>query len=258
MYMAPSQADVHFHALPGIDDGPATIEESVALIHAATRDGTTTVVATPHVRSDFVTDVGDLHDRVAELRAAVSSAGLQVTLQPGAELGHDMVGRLGQAELESLAQGPPGNRWLLVETPFEGMGPAFRSATSELRDRGFGIVIAHPERSADATLDRSAGLRREVAEGAVAQVNGQSITGDHGPDARAASFRLIAEGLVTIVGSDAHGPTRPPLLTDARRALQLGGVSPGTSRALTASGPLRLLARGVAARRETRTGVLVA
>lgn len=256
--MRNTQADVHFHALPGIDDGPATIEESVALISAAALDGSTTIVATPHVRSDFVTDVSDLHDRVAELQSAVDASGLGVHVQPGAELGHDMVGRLSQGDLELLAQGPRGSRWLLVETPFEGIAPEFHSATAELRDRGFGIVIAHPERSADATLENSAGLRHELAEGAVAQVNGQSITGDHGRDARAAAFRMISEGLVTLVGSDAHGPTRPPLLGQARRELLGGGVSAGVSRALTVSGPLRLLARGLPAGHESRPRVLVA
>lgn len=257
--MTPSaQADVHFHALPGIDDGPATMEESVHLIRAAALDGTTTVVATPHVRSDFVTDVGDLHERVAELRAAVAVAGVTMTIEPGAELGHDMVGRLTQSELELLAQGPPADRWLLVETPFEGIDETFHSATAELRERGFATVIAHPERSADATLQHSAGLRRELAEGAIAQVNGQSITGDHGPDARAAAFRLIAGGLVAVVGSDAHGPTRPPLLDQARQELLRGGIGAGTGRALTVGGPLRLLARGVSVPRERRPSVLVA
>lgn len=252
------QADLHFHALPGIDDGPETVGDSLALIRAAALDGTTTVVATPHVRSDFVTAVDDLHERVGALRVRADEAGLRVRLLPGAELGHDMVGRLDQQELESIAQGPPGNRWLLVETPFEGMGPDFHTATSELRDRGFGIVIAHPERSADATLDHSAGLRRELTAGAVAQVNAQSLTGDHGPQARTAAFGLIGEGLVAIVGSDAHGPSRPPLLGQARAELLEGGIHAAVGRALTVSGPLGLLARGVCTAHQHRSDLLVA
>ena len=98
------------------------------------------------------------------------------------------------------------------------MGEDFHAATGELRDRGFGVVIAHPERSADAALDGSAGLRRELAAGSLAQVNAQSITGAHGADARRAALELIAEGLVSVVASDAHGPTRPPLLSEVRSA----------------------------------------
>jgi protein-tyrosine phosphatase len=203
-----------------------------------------------------VTDLTELHERVRELRSAVGVAGLGVSVRPGGELGHDMVGRLGQRELDSIAQGPPGARWLLVETPFPGIGEDFHAATEELRDRGFGIVVAHPERSADAELFGSAGLRREIAAGARAQVNAQSLTGEHGPAARTAALKLIREGLVAIVGSDAHGPTRPPLLAQARRELAEAGFDAAVGRTLTIGGPLGLLARGVDAAQ--RGGVLVA
>jgi protein-tyrosine phosphatase len=244
--MRSQQADLHFHALPGLDDGPATIAESVELIRAAQADGSTLVVATPHVRHDYLTDVSDLHERVRELRSAAGAAGLSVSVRPGGELGHEMVGRLSQGDLESIAQGPPGCRWLLVETPFEGVAEDFHAATAELRDRGFGVLVAHPERSADAQVDGARGLLREIASGGCAQVNAQSITGEHGPGARTAALRLVREGLATIVGSDAHGPTRPPLLTRVRRTLADEGVDAATARGLTVAGPLRLLARGIA------------
>lgn len=240
--------ELHFHALHGLDDGPATLGESVDLLRRAAEDGTATVVATPHVRGDFVTDVSDLPDRVRELAAAAADEGIGIDLRAGGEMGHDMVGRLTQPELELISQGPPAGRWLLVEAPFHAIDDDFHSATEELRDRGFGVVIAHPERSADASLDGSAGLRRELAAGALAQVNAQSITGAHGPDARRAAYGLIAEGLVSIVASDAHGPTRPPLLAEARRVLADDGFDVGLCRGLTLGGPRGLLARGIPGR----------
>ncbi len=50
---------------------------------------------------------------------------------------------------------------------------------------------------------------------------------------------------MTIVGSDAHGPTRPPLLAQARRELARAGLGGAGCRALTMTGPLGLLARGL-------------
>jgi protein-tyrosine phosphatase len=198
------------------------------------------------VRSDFFTDVPSLPDRVAEVRSALAGAGIALEVLCGGELGHDMVGRLRQHELELIAQGPSRGRWLLVETPFEGVSESFHAATAELRDRGFGVLVAHPERSADAQVEGAEGLRREIASGACAQVNAQSITGEHGPGARTAALRLVREGLVTVVGSDAHGPTRPPLLTRVRRTLAEEGIDAATARGLTVAAPLRLLARGIA------------
>jgi protein-tyrosine phosphatase len=241
--------ELHFHALPGLDDGPRTMADSVELLRLAALDATTTIVATPHVRSDFVTDISDFPDRLAELRAALEAAGIAVALLPGGELGHDMVGRLTQVELESLAQGPPRARWLLLETPFGGMGEDFHAAADELRDRGFGILIAHPERSADASLYGSRGLRRELAAGALAQVNAQSVTGQHGAEAQVAAFDLIGEGLISAIASDAHGTTRPPLLGEAGRRLVDGGVDADVANWLVRGGPERLLARGIRRRR---------
>jgi len=240
-------AEIHFHALPGLDDGPATLEESVELLALAVADGTGTVVATPHVRTDFVTDVWQVIEGVRELSAVLAATGIEVDLRAGGELCHEMVGRLSQTELEMIAQGPHGARWQLVEAPFDALGHDFHAATDELRDRGFSVVVAHPERSADAALSGSAGLRRELAAGSLAQVNAQSIVGAHGRDAREAALALISEGLVSVVASDAHGPSRPPLLGEARASLLEQGIDRLLGTSLTASGPRRLLHRGIPA-----------
>ena len=70
-----SYADIHFHILPGVDDGPSSMDESVALAAAAVADGTRVVVATPHVRTGFLTDVSELPDRVRELEERLAREG---------------------------------------------------------------------------------------------------------------------------------------------------------------------------------------
>jgi len=44
------RVDIHTHILPGLDDGPLTLEQSLLMARAAGLDGTTTIVATPHSR----------------------------------------------------------------------------------------------------------------------------------------------------------------------------------------------------------------
>jgi protein-tyrosine phosphatase len=238
--------DLHFHLLPGVDDGPADLDESLDLARAALRAGTGTVVATPHVRPDLgLTDAREILERVRELRAALAAAGLPLEITCGGELGHDMAFDLTREELDLLAQGPRGSRWLLVETPFHGIGEDFHAATAALRALGFGVLVAHPERSADAALDGAAGLRRELAGGSLAQVNAPSLTGGHGEDARRSAWALLEEDLVAVIASDAHGPTRPPALRLAYETLVDGGVAPATANALVATGPRALLAQGM-------------
>jgi protein-tyrosine phosphatase len=243
-------ADLHFHLLPGVDDGPADMDASLDLARAAVADGTGTVVVTPHVRADLgLTDAVEIHARVLELRFRLDAAGIPLELRCGGELGHEQVGRMRQSELELLAQGPSGARWVLVETPFHGIGDDFHEATTELRERGFGVLVAHPERSADASLDGGAGLRAELAAGSLAQLNALSLTGAHGEEACTAAWELIAEGLIDLVASDAHGPTRPPAMSLAQRTLLEVGISRRATAGLIGSTPHRLLAVGMPSRR---------
>jgi protein-tyrosine phosphatase len=235
-------ADIHFHILPGVDDGPCSMDESVALAAAAVADGTRVVVATPHVRSGFLTDVSELPDRVRELEERLALEEIGLAVRRGAELGHDMVGRLSQAELDSVAHGPPGGRWLLVETPFVGLGDEFTAATDELRDRGFAVVIAHPERARDCA---GATLRHELARGSMLQVNAWSLVGRHGPEAYERAHEMLRAGRVGLIASDAHGGRRQPALTLGVAACGQAGLSSHDAQRLVGSTPHRLLERGL-------------
>ena len=239
-----SCADIHFHILPGVDDGPSSMDESVALAAAAVADGTRTVVATPHVRPGFLTDVSDLPDRVRELRERLAREGIGLAVRRGAELGHDMVGRLSQAELDSVAHGPPGGRWLLVETPFVGLDGEFTAATDELRDRGFAVVIAHPERARGAA---GAVLRYERERGSMLQVNAWSLVGRHGPEAYEKAHEMLRGGRVGLIASDAHGGVRQPALTIGVAACGQAGLGAHDAQRLVGAVPHRLLERGLAA-----------
>jgi protein-tyrosine phosphatase len=237
------RVDVHFHLLPGVDDGAATIDESIELARAAEADGTGAIVATPHVRGDFVTDVSDLPDRVEEVREEFRRQGIGVGVCCGAELGHDMVGRLGHSELETIAVGPPRARWILLEAPFEGYGADLHGATDELRDRGFAVVLAHPERSPVLMAEGATALKRELAEGSLLQVTTWSLAGGHGAEAERNAVWLLRAGLVRCLASDAHPGWRGPVLSVGfdRASMLLGHAH---ARPLTDSAPRALLARG--------------
>lgn len=238
-----SYADIHFHILPGVDDGPSSMDESVALAAAAVADGTRTVVATPHVRPGFVTDVSDLPDRVRELNERLAREGIGLAVRPGAELAHYMVGRLGQAELDTVAHGPPGGRWLLVETPFVALDDEFTAATDELRDRGFAVVIAHPER---ARGPAGAVLRHERERGSMLQVNAWSLVGRHGPEAYEKAHEMLRARTVGLIASDAHGGVRQPALTIGVAACGQAGFNAHDAQRLVGTVPHRLLERGLA------------
>jgi protein-tyrosine phosphatase len=47
--------DLHCHILPGLDDGPKTIQSSIEMARQAANDGIHTIVATPHIKAPFLT-----------------------------------------------------------------------------------------------------------------------------------------------------------------------------------------------------------
>jgi protein-tyrosine phosphatase len=246
--------DLHFHVLPGVDDGPADLAASLTLAADAVADGTSVVVATPHIRDGHVDNVFELPDRVAELQLALAREKIPLELRVGGELSHKMVGRLRQHELNTIAQGPPGARWLLLEAPFAGFDAGFHDAAQELRDRGFGVLIAHPERAGD-RLNVLPALREEVLAGSSLQVNVWSIAGSHGEEARVMGVQLVRDGIATVVSSDAHADWRRPLISRAVLELEHAGVDRMMVRAVTGAGPRRLLEAGL---RGGRAAVAVA
>src|SRR4051794_25118939 len=80
--------DTHCHILPGIDDGPATLNDTLALCRVLVRDGITTVIATPHQLGRFegVTGTTEVRDAVAQLQMTLASRGIPIRVVPGAEV----------------------------------------------------------------------------------------------------------------------------------------------------------------------------
>jgi protein-tyrosine phosphatase len=241
-----TRAELHFHLLPGIDDGPVTMEEAIALARLAVADGTGVVTVTPHVR-DLLRGglLGQLPRRVAAVRDALAAAGVPLEVRTGAELAQEDVAFLVDDELDAIAQGPDGARWVLIEAPlFGGDGEAFVAATAAVRARGFGTLIGHPERSAG-FMRLDGALERELRAGAALQVNASSLTGEHGGLAQQWGIELIRSGRATVVASDAHRVTRPPRLGEAVAVLADAGVR--DPERLAGAAPLALLERGLPA-----------
>jgi protein-tyrosine phosphatase len=233
--------ELHFHLLPGVDDGPRDMDESVELAAAAVRDGTGTVVVTPHIHHDVITDPSEIPERTRELAAALARAGVKLNVEPGGELAHDMVDCLSDRQLELIAHGPAGRRWLLLEAPFSGLDASYTAAADELRERGFAVVVAHPER-AKPTAQTGVVLHHELRSGSVLQLNCWSLTGRNGEQARRSALGLLHSPRV-VIASDAHGVRRPPAMGRGLDAARAAGYR--KPERLAADAPAGLLAQGL-------------
>lgn len=241
-----SYVDLHLHLLPAVDDGPP--DEASALEHSArlVAAGVTEATVTPHVaHARFPLDVTTIAERTAALQAVLDHEGIGLTLHPGGEIHPAGATDLGHAELELVAQGPPGARWVLLEVPFGGISRLFLDACAHVRTHGFGLLIAHPERASgllSGGLDR---LRGELQRGAVLQVSVCSLLGRHGPEALAAAGHLVRSGLAYVLASDGHGGTRSHTLADGIAPGRAAGASSVQAWQLTKANPAFLLRHGV-------------
>src|SRR3954447_23481869 len=236
--------DLHCHLLPGVDDGPAAMAESVEYAAAAAAAGTSTIVATPHVE---VVDVAELPDRVRTLCAALEAEGVALDVRCGSELKPFSIPGLSDSDLNTIAHGPPGARWLLYEVPFHGADEEFVAGARELRARGFGLLLAHPERSTG--MVDGGGLRvieSLLDDGAVVAANTGPLLGREGADRRRAAELLLRRGVPGVVATDAHAPRRPYTLAMASDAVAAVTGRPDVARRLAAETPARLLAEGLA------------
>lgn len=202
--------DLHFHALPGIDDGPSTFEESIALVEAAQADGTKHIVATPHVSWHYQNDAATIRALVHELNDRLAQRGIQVEVSAGAEIAMTRVSQLRLQDLRELTLAR--SRWLLIEPPFSAVAPTFESTVLELLGEEHRVLIAHPERCQALRRDPGA-IARLVNAGALTSITAGSLTGRFGAPVRQFATRLLEERLVHNVASDAHDMAgRPPAL----------------------------------------------
>jgi protein-tyrosine phosphatase len=189
--------DLHCHILPQLDDGARDLEDSVEMARVAESDGIKLICATPHIHPDHAVVPEELEVRALTVNDALEREGLDVRVIPAGEVAEPMLEELSDEVLERVALGD--GRWLLVEPRPGPLGQHLFDAVERLADRGFRSVIAHPERHPGVDFhDRLAAL---VEQGALVQATAALVA--EGP-ASAYLLELAGEGLIHLLGSDAH------------------------------------------------------
>jgi protein-tyrosine phosphatase len=143
-------------------------------------------------------------------------AGIELELLPGAEVTVDEAARLDEPTLRAfrLGDGP----YLLIESPYEFAGMELERTVAALMERGYGVVLAHPERC-PAFMDRPRRVRDLVERGVLCSVTAGSLAGHFGQASRWFALELVRDGLAHSVDSDAHdAERRPPGLREGLRA----------------------------------------
>jgi protein-tyrosine phosphatase len=209
--------------IPGIDDGPSSWEETLAMARIALADGVETIVATPHQLGYFPQNGGECIRRATrQLASFLRNHNVPLRVLPGADvrIEAEMVPKIRRGSVVSLADR---GMHVLLELPHE-LYFCLRPLLDQLHEAGIRGVLSHPERN-QGLLAKPDIISRLVTDGCLMQITAGSFLGTFGPACQQLSEWMLHRGLVHFVASDAHGPKarRPRLRRAYCRVAQLAG-----------------------------------
>lgn len=208
--------DLLTHILPGIDDGPATMDQSVRMAQAAAAEGTRIIVSTPHLRDvELNSNLADVRQLVADLNSRLRREAADGS--PRVQVVHGMENRITPDLPDRVEPGNQltmnGSRFVILSIPFTTFPSFMNDVIARLRMKRLVPILTRPERNE--VLRRDTGRMRELIEnGVLFVVTSGSITGSFGKDAQRAGLKMIQQRLAHAVASDMHeldGPRRPGL-----------------------------------------------
>jgi protein-tyrosine phosphatase len=189
-----------------VDDGSASMEESLRMLAELSRQGVDTVIATPHFYANDES-VADFLERRDNAHTALCHAAKEsgVRILKGAEVRY-YPGISRMAELEALR--PEGTRLLLLEMPMSTWTEYTVKEIIELSSsKNTRVILAHVERYLK--LQKPSVWERLYENGVLMQVNASFFTGF----TKRKALKLLRDGGIHFIGSDCHNmSTRPPRL----------------------------------------------
>ncbi|MFH1260115.1 MAG: CpsB/CapC family capsule biosynthesis tyrosine phosphatase [Elusimicrobiota bacterium] len=212
--------DLHCHILPGLDDGAKDWEESLRMCRIAVKEGIKKIVATPHTGNGvYRNSAAEILGKTAELNYRLKQENISLEIIPGADahLGKDFVRKILNHEVLTIADQ---KKYVLLELPAQLVPEEIKKIIFDLQIEGIRPIISHPERNWE--IQSNPGRAEElVGLGVILQLTAASLTGGFGPKAKICGQKLLQNGLVSILSSDAHSDQqRPPKMVDALAAAE--------------------------------------
>jgi len=195
--------DIHCHALPGVDDGARTFDESLRILDGLANQGISDLILTPHyvVSSTYTSPHGANLKRYRKLQSLADQAEIGIRLHLGNEIYIDReINKLIQADkISPLA----GGKYLLVELPMSGEYDDFEDILLSLKYVGWNVILAHPERY-HSYQENYKDIYNITEQGILLQCNLGSIIGQYGKHAKKIIKKLAKDQLIFCFGTDTH------------------------------------------------------
>ena len=234
--------DLHCHLLPAVDDGPATLEDALAMARIAVADGITHSVCTPHIYPGLYPHTAAvIAAALTGFRQELQAHDIPLAVSAGADiyLTPECLSALSDGRYPTLAA----SRYFLLEPPHHAVPARFLAQIQDALQADFIPLITHPERLDWLDETHYPWFLQAARAGAWLQVTAGALLGGFGRHAQRWSERFAAEGLIHVLASDAHDPhrRRPELSAARARAAQLLGADEATR--LVVDRPAAILAQ---------------
>lgn len=194
--------DMHSHIIYGVDDGAASIEESVEMVRQAAAEEVGAIIATPHyIEGLHIHEYEDNLARLNRIKSEIDKAGINIGLYLGNEvrITPELVGLVKAKKVVPLNN----SRYILVELPFDNIPEYTEKVLYELGIEGYKIILAHPERNLS-VINNPNILFRLIKLGAYVQMNIPSIEGKYGKRVKKTACLMLRHGMVHFIGTDSH------------------------------------------------------
>jgi len=206
-------ADLHVHLLPGLDDGPQSWDDALAMCQIAAAEGVRHTVALAHQSERWNVSADAIRAACRELRQRLQADDTPLEIFPAAEVMATPEMTDAWAAGRLLSVGDHG-QFLLVEMPHR-LFVDLRPIVRRLSARGVRLILAHPERHPELLHD-SGRLEELISFGCLVQVSSRSLTDPASSADEKAVRDWCRRGCVHLLGSDGHSPRRrKPLLSAA-------------------------------------------
>lgn len=235
-----NMCDIHTHILPGIDDGPDTMEETLEIIKIFCQQQVFNIVATPHKKDvNEGGAIGKIQDLIIEINSLLSNDGLEVNILLGME--NHLDEKLAVDIKNGNALPINKSRFILVEMPYVGQLGTSEENLLNVQNLGYVPIIAHPERM-DIFQNDPELLRKFVGDGMLTQITSGSLIGKFGDDAKLYAESIFKEGIGHILSSDTHmadGWRAPDILRGYELLKRAVGIDKATH--IVSTNPLNII-----------------
>lgn len=215
--------DVHCHLLPGVDDGPATMEDALALARLSVANGVRAAICTPHVYPGrWNNGKANLWPVFNAFRAELAAHEIALDLRLGGEVRvtDRLLDQLDSGDLPLMGE-IKDYRIVLLEMPDAVVPVGLPILVRQLMYQRIRPMIAHPERN-KGVMTRPEYAKELSRMGCLLQITAGSLVGQFGRRIEKLSHDLVEQDLVYLVASDCHNvAARVPNLNAACASLAL-------------------------------------